>query len=60
LNYLLNELVDILVREAHAEKDDQGTLLPSEKITNGPKSGLANGAKKAPLATWVHKNFQVI
>lgn len=48
------------MREAHAEKDDQGTLLPSEKITNGPKSGLANGAKKAPLATWVHKNFQVI
>jgi len=59
LNYLLNELVDILEKEARAEKDDQGTLLPSEKIANGPKNGLANGAKKEPLATWVHKNFQV-
>jgi ubiquitin carboxyl-terminal hydrolase 12/46 len=59
---LLNELVDILEKEAQAAKDDQETLLPSEKIANGPKkSGLANGAKKEPpLATWVHKNFQVI
>ncbi|WJX33702.1 Ubiquitin carboxyl-terminal hydrolase 3 [Trifolium repens] len=62
LNYLLNELVDILEKEAQAAKDDQETLLPSEKIANGPKkSGLANGAKKEPpLATWVHKNFQGI
>ncbi|CAJ2667850.1 ubiquitin carboxyl-terminal hydrolase 4-like [Trifolium pratense] len=62
LNYLLNELVDILEKEAQVAKDDQETLLPSEKIANGPKkNGLANGAKKEPpLATWVHKNFQGI
>ncbi|KAL5075795.1 hypothetical protein RYX36_014779 [Vicia faba] len=61
LNYLLNELVDILEKEAQTTKDNQETLLPSEKIANGLKNGLANGAKKEPpLATWVHKNFQGI
>ena len=59
MNFLLNELVDILEKEAQAAKNDQETSPPSEKAANGPKNGLANGAKKEPLVTWVHKNFQV-
>ena len=59
MNFLLNELVDILEKEAQAAKDDQETSPPSEKVANGPKTGLANGAKKEPLVTWVHTNFQV-
>ncbi|KAG4989909.1 hypothetical protein JHK84_032461 [Glycine max] len=60
LNFLLNELVDILEKEAQSAKNDQETSPPSEKAANGPKNGLANGAKKEPLVTWVHKNFQGI
>ncbi|XP_073225416.1 ubiquitin carboxyl-terminal hydrolase 4-like isoform X2 [Cicer arietinum] len=60
LNYLLNEVVDTLEKEAHAAKVNQKTSPPSEKIADGPKSGLANGAKNEPLATWVHKSFQGI
>ncbi|KAG4920130.1 hypothetical protein AAZX31_18G016400 [Glycine max] len=60
LNFLLNELVDILEKEAQAAKNDQETSPPSEKAANGPKNSLANGAKKEPLVTWVHKNFQGI
>jgi len=60
LNFLLNELVDILEREAKAAKNDQETSPPSEKAANGPNNGLPNGSKKEPLVTWVHKNFQVI
>ncbi|XP_049364667.1 ubiquitin carboxyl-terminal hydrolase 4 isoform X1 [Solanum verrucosum] len=59
LNYLLNELVDILEKEASAAKSDQETSSPTEKIANGPTSVQANGVKKEPLVTWVHKNFQV-
>ncbi|XP_016901789.1 ubiquitin carboxyl-terminal hydrolase 3 isoform X6 [Cucumis melo] len=58
LNFLLNELVDILEKEAHAIKSDAESSSPSEKISNGPKTGQANGAQKEPLVTWVHKNFQ--
>ncbi|CAL5368580.1 unnamed protein product [Camellia sinensis] len=60
LNYLLNELVDILEKESHAGKSDPETSSPSEKVANGPKTVHANGAKKEPLVTWVHKNFQGI
>ncbi|KAK6791917.1 hypothetical protein RDI58_010998 [Solanum bulbocastanum] len=60
LNYLLNELVDILEKEASAAKSDQETSSPTEKIANGPTSVHANGVKKEPLVTWVHKNFQGI
>ncbi|CAL5365356.1 unnamed protein product [Camellia sinensis] len=60
LNYLLNELVDILEKESHAAKSDPETSSPSEKVANGPKTVHANGAKKEPLVTWVHKNFQGI
>lgn len=58
LNYLLNELVDILEKESRATKVDQETSSPSENISNGPKSMPSNGAQKEPLFTWVHKNFQ--
>ncbi|KAG5611505.1 hypothetical protein H5410_022786 [Solanum commersonii] len=60
LNYLLNELVDILEKEASTAKSDQETSSPTEKIANGPTSVHANGVKKEPLVTWVHKNFQGI
>lgn len=59
LNYLLNELVEILEKESRAAKSDAEVSPPSEKITNGPTSVNANGAQKEPLVTWVHKNFQV-
>ncbi|KAG5245160.1 UBIQUITIN-SPECIFIC PROTEASE family protein [Salix suchowensis] len=59
LNFLLNELVDILEKEAQAVKSDPETS-PPEKIANGPKHALANGVSKEPLVTWVHKNFQGI
>ncbi|MCE0481812.1 Ubiquitin carboxyl-terminal hydrolase 3, partial [Datura stramonium] len=59
LNYLLNELVDILEKEASAAKTDQETSYPTEKIANGPTNVHANGVKKEPLVTWVHKNFQL-
>ncbi|KOM30719.1 hypothetical protein LR48_Vigan01g027300 [Vigna angularis] len=61
LNFLLNELVDILEKESQAAKTaDQETSPPSEKAANGPKNGQANGVHKEPLVTWVHKNFQGI
>lgn len=59
LNFLLNELVDILEKEAQAMKNDQETSSPPEKIANGMKIAHANGVHKEPLVTWVHKNFQV-
>ncbi|XP_043697617.1 ubiquitin carboxyl-terminal hydrolase 4-like isoform X1 [Telopea speciosissima] len=60
LNFLLNELVDILEKESHATKSSPETSPPSAKIANGPKNGQPNGAQKEPLVTWVHKNFQGI
>ncbi|KAL2906111.1 Ubiquitin carboxyl-terminal hydrolase 3 [Bienertia sinuspersici] len=59
LNFLLNELVDILEKEAQATKGDQ-EILSSEKVANGPTNSQANPSKKEPLVTWVHKNFQGI
>lgn len=56
LNYLLNELVDILEKEARAAKIDQEI---SPKIANGPTTISSNGPLKEPVVTWVHKNFQV-
>nr|GMC57186.1 ubiquitin carboxyl-terminal hydrolase 3 [Ipomoea batatas] len=60
LNYLLNELVDILEKESNAVKGDHESSSPTEKIANGSKAVLVNGAQKKPLVTWVHKNFQGI
>ncbi|GAY59537.1 hypothetical protein CUMW_195240 [Citrus unshiu] len=59
LNFLLNELVDILEKEEAAKSDPESSS-PSEKTANGPTNGLANGVRKEPLVTWVHKNFQGI
>ncbi|RRT54330.1 hypothetical protein B296_00044022 [Ensete ventricosum] len=58
LNFLLNELADILQKESDAAKDSIETSSPSEKLANGPNHSLPNGVPKEPLLTWVHKNFQ--
>ncbi|KAJ8624972.1 hypothetical protein MRB53_033502 [Persea americana] len=60
LNFLLNELVDILEKEHNAVKDSPETSSPPDKIPNGPRTTLVNGGKKEPVVTWVHKNFQGI
>jgi hypothetical protein len=54
----LNELVDILEKESSAAKDSPQSSSP-EKAPNGPVQPLANGVKKEPPVTLVHKNFQV-
>ncbi|KAK8673049.1 hypothetical protein V6N13_111405 [Hibiscus sabdariffa] len=59
LNFLLNELVDILEKEARTAKIEADTSSPPEKTANGPKNPQANGVQKEPLVTWVHKNFQI-
>ncbi|KAE8770586.1 Ubiquitin carboxyl-terminal hydrolase 4 [Hordeum vulgare] len=59
LNFLLNELVDILEKESSAAKDSPQSSSP-EKVPNGPVQPLANGVKKEPPVTLVHKNFQGI
>ncbi|ONK75556.1 uncharacterized protein A4U43_C03F18130 [Asparagus officinalis] len=59
LNFLLNELVDILEKESNATKVSSETS-PSKKIANGPCHPQANGIRKEPLVTWVHKSFQGI
>lgn len=51
LNFLLNQLVDILEKECHKPT--------SESISNGLSNGHVNGVKQELLVTWVHKNFQV-
>ncbi|XP_056161163.1 ubiquitin carboxyl-terminal hydrolase 3 isoform X2 [Syzygium oleosum] len=60
LNFLLNEIVDTLEKEAQAAKNDQEASSPAEKTANGPKNAHANGGPKEQLDTWVHKNFQGI
>ncbi|KAJ8433929.1 hypothetical protein Cgig2_001858 [Carnegiea gigantea] len=67
LNFLLNELVDILEKESSAAKDGTENLpkdgtenLPRDGTENGSTNGQANGVHKEPLATWVHENFQGI
>lgn len=59
LNYLLNELVEKLEKEARSAKSDPETSSPPEKIATGPRDGHPNGVKKEPPVTWVHKTFQV-
>jgi len=58
LNFLLNELVDILEKEARAAKSNSGKQAPLEKLQNGALNGMANGNHKEPMVTWVHKIFQ--
>lgn len=57
LNYLLNELVDILEKEAKASAVAVGKTLP-EKDANGSIEVLGNGGPLQPTMTWVHKLFQ--
>lgn len=59
MNFLLNELVEILEKEYNATKGSKEHSSPLDKIANGIHGPLANGARKEPLVTWVHKNFQV-
>lgn len=56
----MNELVDLLEKEARKVKSDPASASPPENVANGPKNGHPDGAQKEPLVTWVHKNFQVI
>jgi ubiquitin carboxyl-terminal hydrolase 12/46 len=55
LNFLLNEIVDILEKESSSAKDSPGTTSP-EKVSNG---ATVDEVRKEPLVTWVHKSFQV-
>jgi len=54
LNFLLNEIVDILEKESSSAKVCPETTSP-EKVSNG---AAVDGVRKEPLVTWVHKNFQ--
>jgi hypothetical protein len=47
-----------LEKESSAAKDSPESASP-EKVPNGPVQPLANGIKKEPPVTLVHKNFQV-
>lgn len=58
LNFLLNELVDILEKEHKAMRES----LPnhsSQKTANGRINGQSNGSHKELASTWVHNCFQV-
>lgn len=59
LNFLLNELVDILEKEAKAAKTSPKGA--SEHVANGQSHTIPNGLhKEEPSVTWVHQNFQGI
>jgi ubiquitin carboxyl-terminal hydrolase 12/46 len=61
LNFLLNELVDILEKES-SSKSSPTTSSSSggqTSLANGSHPPVANGVKKEPHITWVHKIFQV-
>ncbi|KMZ67700.1 Ubiquitin carboxyl-terminal hydrolase 3 [Zostera marina] len=53
LNFLLNELVDILEKE-----ESNATKIPPEASSSLQSGEILSGDKKEPLVTWVHKNFQ--
>ncbi|XP_062222983.1 ubiquitin carboxyl-terminal hydrolase 4-like isoform X2 [Phragmites australis] len=55
LNFLLNEIVDILEKESSSPKDNSPETTSPEKVLNG---AAVDAVKKEPLVTWVHKNFQ--
>ncbi|OEL33018.1 Ubiquitin carboxyl-terminal hydrolase 4 [Dichanthelium oligosanthes] len=59
LNFLLNELVDILEKEHNAARESLQNL-SLQKNLNGPINGQTNGSHKELAATWVHKCFQGI
>ncbi|EPS66070.1 hypothetical protein M569_08707, partial [Genlisea aurea] len=57
LNFLLNELVEIVVKETRANKSDQET---PQKLANGPKNGASVAPKEERVITWVHNCFEGI
>ncbi|KAJ7547860.1 hypothetical protein O6H91_08G106900 [Diphasiastrum complanatum] len=61
LNFLLNELVDILEKEAKASEAKASKTVSGnqgqEKVSNGSINGPVNGTTP-PIVTWVHKIFQ--
>ncbi|XBI46675.1 hypothetical protein VPH35_110856 [Triticum aestivum] len=59
LNFLLNEIVDILEKEFSTVKDSPESTSPG-RAANGEVYHLANEVRREPLVTWVHKNFQGI
>ncbi|KAF8718105.1 hypothetical protein HU200_025585 [Digitaria exilis] len=59
LNFLLNELVDILEKEHNAARESLQNL-SLQKNSNGPINGQPNSSQKELAATWVHKCFQGI
>jgi hypothetical protein len=57
---LLNELVNILEKEAREAKSNFANYTLLEKAPNGALNGMANGNHhKEQVVTWVHKIFQV-
>ncbi|CAM6089823.1 unnamed protein product [Calypogeia fissa] len=61
LNFLLNELVGILEKEAKASsRPTSGHQVYPEKLANGIANGVANGNgnHQQHSVTWVHKIFQ--
>lgn len=58
MNFLLNEIVDILEKEFSTVKDSPESTSPGG-VANGEVYHLANEVRREPLVTWVHKNFQV-
>lgn len=58
LNFLLNELVDILEKEHNAARESLPNI-SFQKNSNDPIDGQPNGSHKELAATWVHKCFQV-
>jgi ubiquitin carboxyl-terminal hydrolase 12/46 len=62
LNYLLNELVDILEKEAKANATGDAVApgnTAQEKAINGTVYGLGSVDQHHPVRSWVHKLFQV-
>ncbi|XP_072989758.1 ubiquitin carboxyl-terminal hydrolase 4 [Typha latifolia] len=59
LNFLLNELVDILEKESDTAKTSPEAS-SIQKAANGVYHTKTNGIRKEPLVTWVHKMFQGI
>ncbi|KAH7287676.1 hypothetical protein KP509_32G069000 [Ceratopteris richardii] len=61
LNYLLNDLVDILEKEAKTSANggtSQNSGIHQEKGANAVSNGYGNGGQTQPIVTWVHKLFQ--
>ncbi|WOL02746.1 hypothetical protein Cni_G11465 [Canna indica] len=61
LNFLLNDLVDILEKESNVAKvspEASSSSSSSAKVANRLSNSHVNGVQKEPLVTWVHNIFQ--